>query len=219
MLSKSEEDYLKAIYSLLIDSHKSVNTNLIANKLNTKPSSVTDMLKKLSKKELVIYKKYRGVFLSEKGLQVATTIVRKHRLWETFLVEKLNFSWDEVHDVAEELEHIKSQKLITNLDAFLGFPKQDPHGDPIPNENGVMRIENSNLLSDATINKSYKISGIKNSSTSFLNYLDNLRLKINSEINILKKSEFDDSFLIQINKNQSLSLSKKVCDNLYVKII
>ncbi len=219
MLSKSEEDYLKAIYSLLTKDKHAINTNLIAEKLETKPSSVTDMLKKLSKKELVIYKKYKGVFLSEKGQKIATSIVRKHRLWETFLVEKLNFSWDEVHDVAEQLEHIKSDKLITNLDTFLGFPKQDPHGDPIPNENGIMRIENTTLLSDASINASYKISGIKNSSTLFLNYLDNLRLKINSEINILKKSEFDSSFLIQINKNQSLSLSKKVCDNLYVKTI
>lgn len=218
MLSKAEEDYLKAIFALTAD-NTVVSTNLIAEKLHTKASSVTDMLKKLAIKKLVIYKKYKGVSLSKKGNKIAISIVRKHRLWETFLVQNLNFSWDEVHEVAEQLEHIKSDKLIRNLDVFLGFPKQDPHGDPIPNKNGKMRIKNTTLLSDAKVNKTYKISGIKESTTTFLNYLDSLRLKINTEINILKKSEFDSSFTIQLTNNQSLSLSKKVCDNLYIKTI
>ena len=218
MFSKAEEDYLKAIFSLSTET-KVVNTNLIAKKLKTKASSVTDMLKKLATKQLVVYKKYKGVFLTDAGNSIAKSIVRKHRLWETFLVDKLNFTWDEVHEVAEQLEHIKSDKLVTNLDIFLGFPKQDPHGDPIPNADGKMRIQNTVLLSDASINSTYVISGIKNSTTLFLNYLDNLRLKLNTEINILQKSEFDNSFIIQLKNKQSLSLSKQVCDNLYIKTI
>ncbi|WP_243389180.1 metal-dependent transcriptional regulator, partial [Flavobacterium psychrophilum] len=138
----SEENYLKTIYHLTTISDSEVSTNAIAEKMETKASSVTDMLKKLSEKDLINYKKYQGVSLTETGSLSAKMIVRKHRLWEVFLVEKLDFPWDEVHDIAEQLEHIKSEKLINKLDDFLGNPTEDPHGDPIPNANGqIISIE------------------------------------------------------------------------------
>ena len=143
----SEENYIKVIYHLSLVSPKGVNTNAIAGMLDTKASSVTDMLKKLAEKELVSYQKYQGVTLTDKGFYSAKMIVRKHRLWEVFLVDKLNFSWDEVHEIAEELEHIKSENLINKLDAFLDFPLFDPHGDPIPNADGEIKKINKLLLS------------------------------------------------------------------------
>jgi DtxR family Mn-dependent transcriptional regulator len=157
----SEENYIKVIYHLSIVSPKGVNTNAIAGMLDTKASSVTDMMKKLSEKNLVSYQKYQGVTLSEKGLQSAKMIVRKHRLWEVFLVDKLGFSWDEVHEIAEELEHIKSEKLINKLDAFLGFPAADPHGDPIPDEKGMIKKIEKQLLSDAILEKEFHCIGVK----------------------------------------------------------
>ena len=147
MFSLSEENYLKSIYHLEAIHGKGISTNSIAKKLETKASSVTDMIKKLAEKEVLVYKKYQGVSLKTLGRKEAITIVRKHRLWEVFLVDKLNFSWDEVHDVAEQLEHIKSPKLIDELDVFLGFPKMDPHGDPIPDKEGNFQKIEKRLLS------------------------------------------------------------------------
>ena len=167
-MTTSEENYLKVIYHLSIVSPSGVNTNAIAGMLNTKASSVTEMLKKLSDKELLIYQKYQGVNLTAKGLLSAKMIVRKHRLWEVFLVEKLNFSWDEVHEIAEELEHIKSEKLINKLDQFLDFPAFDPHGDPIPDENGAMKKVEKLLLSEAKLNIDYQCVGVKDTSVTFL---------------------------------------------------
>ena len=143
----SEENYLKAIYHLESISGKGISTNAIAKKLNTKASSVTDMVKRLAEKEVLVYKKYQGVSLTDYGSKTAVEVIRKHRLWEVFLVEKLNFSWDEVHDVAEQLEHIKSPKLINELDTFLGFPKTDPHGDSIPDKDGNFQKIEKKLLS------------------------------------------------------------------------
>ena len=216
MFSQAEENYLKTIFSLAYDSEKAINTNRIAEKLLTKASSVTNMLKKLAVKELVIYKKYKGASLSKKGTKVAAKIVRKHRLWETFLVKKLNFNWDEVHDIAEQLEHVKSDKLILKLDAFLDFPKSDPHGDPIPDKNGIMRQEHSILLSAAKVGQEMKIVAIKDSSKSFLQYLDSLKININTTINVLEKMEYDNSILLEVN-NIKTTLSAKVCDNLFVE--
>ena len=138
----SEENYLKTIYHLTTASDAEVSTNAIAEKMETKASSVTDMLKKLAEKGLINYKKYQGVSLTQDGKLAAKMSVRKHRLWEVFLVEKLGFSWDEVHDIAEQLEHIKSEKLINKLDDFLDNPTEDPHGDPIPDREGrIIKIE------------------------------------------------------------------------------
>lgn len=216
-MTTSEENYIKVIYHLSLVSPKGVNTNAIAGMLETKASSVTDMLKKLSEKELVVYQKYQGVTLTEKGFLSAKMIVRKHRLWEVFLVEKLQFSWDEVHEIAEELEHIKSESLIDKLDEFLGFPDFDPHGDPIPNRNGeIVKIEKL-LLSEAEVNKEYLCVGVKNSSVEFLQYLDKQKIALGSTITIVSKEDFDASLQIIIN-GEMLNVSNKIAENLFIKV-
>jgi len=146
MFSQAEENYLKAIYALQNELGMAINTNLIAKKINTKASSVTDMIKKLSVKKLLTYKKYQGVQLTDKGKKVALKVIRKHRLWEYFLVKKLNYRWDEVHEIAEQLEHIKSETLIDNLETFLKYPKFDPHGDPIPDKDGNIMLTKTRTL-------------------------------------------------------------------------
>ena len=212
----SEENYLKVIYHLSLVSPKGINTNAIAGMLNTKASSVTDMMKKLSDKELVEYQKYQGVTLTEKGFHSAKMIVRKHRLWEVFLVDKLNFSWDEVHEIAEELEHIKSEVLINKLDAFLDFPTFDPHGDPIPNADGEIMKINKLLLSDSELNKEYQCVGVKDSSSNFLQYLDKQKIALGSKITVKEKESFDDTLLVEIDSRE-MTLSNKIANNLYVK--
>ncbi len=212
----SEENYIKVIYHLSLVSPKGVNTNAIAGMLDTKASSVTDMLKKLAEKELVSYQKYQGVTLTEKGLLSAKMIVRKHRLWEVFLVDKLNFSWDEVHEIAEELEHIKSEKLINKLDEFLGFPAFDPHGDPIPNSKGELVKIDKFLLSEAILNTDYLCVGVKNSSVEFLQYLDKQNISLGSKIKVISCEEFDSSLTIILNSN-TISISNKIAENLFIK--
>jgi DtxR family Mn-dependent transcriptional regulator len=213
----SEENYIKVIYHLSLVSPKGVNTNAIAGMLDTKASSVTDMLKKLSEKDLVSYLKYQGVTLTENGLLSAKMIVRKHRLWEVFLVDKLNFSWDEVHEIAEELEHIKSDKLIFKLDEYLGFPSFDPHGDPIPNANGEIQKINKLLLSDAVINLDYICVGVKNSSVEFLQYLDKKNIFLGAPIKVVSSEKFDQSLTINLNSD-TVSISNKIAENLYIKL-
>lgn len=212
----SEENYIKVIYHLSLVSPKGVNTNAIAGMLDTKASSVTDMLKKLAEKELVSYQKYQGVTLTEKGFHSAKMIVRKHRLWEVFLVDKLNFSWDEVHEIAEELEHIKSEKLINKLDEFLGFPSFDPHGDPIPNAKGELVKIDKFLLSEAILNTDYVCVGVKNSSVEFLQYLDKQNISLGSTIKVISREEFDSSLTIILNSN-TISISNKIAENLFIK--
>jgi len=217
MLSQTEENYLKAIFSISQDSNKSVSTNNIAEKLHTKASSVTDMIKKLSEKGLIDYKKYQGASLTEKGRKRAIKIVRKHRLWEVFLVEKLDFNWGEVHEIAEQLEHIKSDELTERLDKFLKYPTKDPHGDPIPDSMGNIPSKNAILLSNAEQNNTYNVASVKDNSRSFLQFLEKHSITIDSQFTILEKFEFDDSITIKLN-NKELTLSKKVCSNMYVNI-
>jgi DtxR family Mn-dependent transcriptional regulator len=212
----SEENYIKVIYHLSLVSPKGVNTNAIAGMLETKASSVTDMLKKLSEKDLVSYQKYQGVNLTENGLLSAKMIVRKHRLWEVFLVEKLAFNWDEVHEIAEELEHIKSEALINKLDAFLGFPAFDPHGDPIPNEKGVIQKVNKLLLSEAELNQEYYCIGVKDSSSEFLKYLDKQKIALGSTFKVIEKESFDDTLTVEVNSIEKI-VSNKIANNLYVQ--
>jgi DtxR family transcriptional regulator, Mn-dependent transcriptional regulator len=214
-MTTSEENYIKVIYHLSLVSPKGVNTNAIAGMLETKASSVTDMLKKLSDKELVTYQKYQGVTLTEKGFLSAKMIVRKHRLWEVFLVEKLHFSWDEVHEIAEELEHIKSEALIDKLDEFLDFPDFDPHGDPIPNRKGEIKKITKLLLSEAELNKEYHCVGVKDSSSDFLKYLDKQKIALGSVLIVKEKESFDDTLTVEINSKE-LTLSNKIANNLYV---
>ena len=215
-MTHSEENYLKTIYHLTTISDAGVSTNAIAEKIETKASSVTDMLKKLAEKDLVNYKKYQGVSLTENGKLAAKMIVRKHRLWETFLVEKLNFSWDEVHDVAEQLEHIKSEKLINKLDEFLNFPTEDPHGDPIPNAAGQIVNTKKQLLSEFGINQIGICVGVKDTSSDFLKYLDKQEIALGSEIEIIEKEFFDSSFTIRVG-NKEMTISNKIASNLYIK--
>jgi DtxR family Mn-dependent transcriptional regulator len=212
----SEENYIKVIYHLSLVSPKGVNTNAIAGMLDTKASSVTDMLKKLSEKDLVSYQKYQGVTLTEKGFYSAKMIVRKHRLWEVFLVDKLGFSWDEVHEIAEELEHIKSEKLVNKLDEYLGYPSNDPHGDPIPNEMGVIKKIEKQLLSEVELNVAFHCVGVKDSSTEFLKYLDKQKIALGSVVKIIDKEDFDDTLTVEID-GKSLTISNKIANNLYVK--
>lgn len=215
-MTYSEEDYIKAIYHLHKDSASYVSTNAIAAQLDTKASSVTDMIQKLSDKEVVHYKKYQGVRLTEKGDVYAASIVRKHRLWEYFLVEKLSFSWDEVHDVAEELEHIKSDQLIQRLDAFLDHPKMDPHGDPIPDEFGRIPDIKKVLLSKMKPNQFGIVIGVKDSSSEFLRYLDKLHIALGTSIKVLDKETFDNSMAIIID-NKTTHISALTASNIYIK--
>lgn len=215
----SEENYLKTIYHLTnaVDSDV-CTTNAIAEKTETKASSVTDMLKKLAEKDLIHYIKYQGVSLTEKGKLGAKMIVRKHRLWEVFLVDKLDFSWDEVHDVAEQLEHIKSEKLINKLDNFLGNPTEDPHGDPIPDREGrIIKIEKQ-LLSELSGKNIGVCVGVKDTSSEFLQYLDKQEISLGSKIEFISKENFDQSLKIKVN-GRELNISNKIASNLYVKII
>lgn len=216
MYTFSEENYLKAIYHLERKFPAGVSTNALAEEMETKASSVTDMIKKLSEKKLVNYKKYQGFKLSKLGLETAISVIRKHRLWEVFLVEKLDFSWDEVHEVAEQLEHIKSEKLIRELDRFLGFPKRDPHGDPIPDAEGNFTVLNNVLLSELKKGESGIFVGVKDSSTTFLQFLDKRNIALGSEIKIIEKEPFDQSVLIKINE-QELRVSNLISGNIYIK--
>lgn len=213
----SEENYLKTIYHLMFVFPDGVSTNAIADKMETKASSVTDMVKKLSEKELVSYKRYKGVVLSETGLHAAKMIVRKHRLWEVFLVEKLGFNWDEVHDVAEELEHITSVKLIDSLDDFLGNPTHDPHGDPIPDAKGRLAKMEKQLLSELKQGQKGICVGVKDSSSEFLQYLDKLKISLGTSIEILALEPFDQSMQVKIG-GQDFSISNKTAQNLFVRL-
>ena len=217
-MTYSEENYLKIIYHLSAVSKTEVSTNAIAQEMQTKASSVTDMLKKLAEKELVVYQKYQGVSLTDQGLFAAKMIVRKHRLWEVFLVEKLDFTWDEVHEIAEELEHIQSDKLINKLDAFLDFPAKDPHGDPIPDKHGNIAKVEQQLLSELAIDKAGICVGVKDSSTAFLQFLDKQKIALGSKIKVIDKESFDNSLTIEVNGNPLL-ISNKIASNLFIKTL
>jgi DtxR family Mn-dependent transcriptional regulator len=217
-MTLSEENYLKAIYHIAVASVSEVSTNAIAEKIETKASSVTDMLKKLAEKELIVYKKYQGVSLTEKGKLSAKMIVRKHRLWEVFLVDKLNFAWDEVHDIAEELEHIKSEKLINKLDDFLGNPTEDPHGDPIPDAKGEIITVEKLLLSELKKNQTGLCVGVKDTSAEFLKYLDKNKISLGVSLKVNSIEEFDLSLYVKVNGNEML-ISNKIAGNIFVKVV
>ncbi len=219
-LSQAEENYLKEIFHLSGQDKIKVSTNGLAEKLESKASSITDMLKKLGDKKLVSYEKYKGCSLTKKGEKIAIHIIRKHRLWETFLVNKLNFGWDEVHDVAEQLEHIQSLKLINGIDHILNYPKVDPHGDPIPDKDGnIDYLESKVLLSETAISSKVEVVQVSEDSLDLLQYLDSIKLNLGSKIEILERVAFDESIRVKLEGNGELSLSKKVAENIYVKFI
>jgi DtxR family transcriptional regulator, Mn-dependent transcriptional regulator len=216
MTSFTEENYIKAIYKLIEKNGMDVNTNAIAEQLETKAASVSDMLKKLAAKQLVNYQKYKGVTLTDKGTKIALNIIRKHRLWEMFLVEKLDFKWDEVHDIAEQLEHIHSEKLVEQIDKFLGYPKTDPHGDPIPDAQGKITATKAIALSQSPLHKTLIMTGVVDHSPAFLQYLDKLGISLCGEITIELKNAFDLSVEINLNNTTSFLISNEVAKNLLV---
>lgn len=216
-LSFTEENYLKAIYYLQQESDANeVSVNDIAEKMSTRPATVTDMLRKLSDKKLINYEKYKKTQLSKSGLAAAVQIVRKHRLWEVFLHEKLQFSWDEVHEVAEELEHIRSAKLVERLDAFLEFPRFDPHGDPIPNAAGEVKPASNTTLSESPAGTMLKLVAVKDTSSAFLQHLERFGLHIGVNLSIDEILPFDHSMMVSIAKAPSVMLSNKIAANLLV---
>lgn len=216
MYSQAEENYLKTIYSLEKEFGNEVSTNLIAGKIKTKASSVTDMLKKLANKDLAVYKKYQGVYLTELGRLSALKVIRKHRLWECFLVQKLQFNWDEVHDIAEQLEHVKSEALINKLDAFLKFPKLDPHGDPIPDAHGRTILNKTVTITDMKIGSAGVFVGVRDSSASFLKYLNKKNLALGDRIKVIDIEPFDSSYHIE-TKTHRLVITSNVAENLCLK--
>ena len=217
MNSFTEENYLKAIFKLSQKTTDGVSTNAIAEALETKASSVTDTVKKLSEKKLINYKKYQGVNLTKKGQKVAVSIIRNHRLWEFFLVEKLNFKWDEVHDLAEDLEHINSEKLTDQLDAFLEHPKYDPHGDPIPDKDGNINRHQDITLVDLRPEEHGVVVGVKEHSKSYLNYLENIDLVLGTDIKVLQVIDFDRSMRVIVNKKEAVNISYQASKNLIIK--
>lgn len=217
-LSFTEENYLKAIYALWEAKGQDVSTNAIADRLCTKASSVTDMLKKLAEKKLVKYEKYQGVGLTREGKKIALNTIRKHRLWEVFLVEKLKFGWDEVHEVAEQLEHIQSSKLIDGLAEFLGHPLFDPHGDPIPDKNGkfAQRAESFDL-SLAEKGDKLLVTGVLDTTSAFLVFLDQQGIGLGAALKVMEIYEFDRTMIIELKDKRKITLSKTVTSNLLVK--
>ena len=211
----AEENYLKAILSLSIQSGELVSTNEIASEINTSAASVSDMLKKLQEKDLIIYTKYKGVSLNKKGERIAVNILRKHRLWETFLVRKLDFNWDEVHDVAEQLEHIKSERLMDKLDSFLNFPKFDPHGEVIPTKDGEIPKTDRISLSEIEENNKGTVLGVTLDDSSFLQYLNKLEIQIGTEIEVFDRIDFDKSVNISIN-NKKQNISNQLAKHLLI---
>ena len=215
MLSFTEENYLKAIYHLSDAGANSVLTNELAAEMKTKAASATDMIKKLASKDFISYEKYYGVNVTSKGKLEALSIIRKHRLWETFLVQKLGFTWDEVHEVAEQMEHIQSPRLIEKLDEFLGFPKVDPHGDPIPDKRG--RFSQTPHVSLDTLPVGYQglIVAVKDSDSGLLKYLDKIGARPGTKVKIIDKEQYDGSMEILV-QNQKVSISKEVSLNILV---
>ena len=218
MFSLAEENYLKAIYHLEQQAKGEVSTNAIAERMDTKPSSVTDMVQKLAEKKLLSCKRYKGVLLTAEGRKTAANVIRKHRLWEVFLVEKLNFHWDEVHEIAEQLEHVHSEELISRLDKFLGSPDFDPHGDPIPDKHGNVKRTEKKLLSELEKKQRGVCVGVRESSSEFLQYLDKKKITIGTKITVLGKEFFDGSMIIQVGRDQFF-ISKKIGENLYVQTL
>ncbi|MFA6246667.1 MAG: metal-dependent transcriptional regulator [Mucilaginibacter sp.] len=216
MYTLAEENYLKAIFKLS-QITENVSTNQIAAELATKASSVTDMLRKLAEKLLINYTRYQGVSLTQTGEKVAINIIRRHRLWEYFLVEKLHFKWDEVHDMAEEMEHISSNELIDRLDEFMGFPSRDPHGDPIPDSKGNFKKNDLKPISAVGVNTCGIISGVKDHSTAFLQYLEKHELTIGKKITIKEIITYDNAVILQM-ENKDIQISRDVAINLLIAL-
>ena len=215
-LSLTEENYIKAIFQIGTTPESNVSTNALADSLQTKPATVSDMIKKLSHKKLIFYEKYKGVTLSASGAKEALKIIRKHRLWEVFLVNHLNFKWDQVHEIAEQLEHIKSSELVNRLDDFLGNPTIDPHGDPIPDANGQVQLGPSKLLSEMTSHENGIIVGVKNEDPLLLQHLDKINIRLGLHIEVTEVNDFDQSMQIKLADLGTLFLSEKITSQILI---
>jgi DtxR family Mn-dependent transcriptional regulator len=213
--SVSEENYIKTIFHLQ-KKEGTVTTNELAGELKTRPASVTDMMKKLKAKKLLHYQPYQGFRLTTDGSKVALGIIRRHRLWEYFLAEKLKFTWDEVHEVAEELEHVSNKKLIDKLDAYLGFPKKDPHGDPIPDAQGKIESGKKIRLPEVPLNTSCLVSGVSNQSGEILDLLKHKKISIGTVIEVRKRFEFDQSLEIRTGKQTIINISRELAENILI---
>jgi DtxR family transcriptional regulator, Mn-dependent transcriptional regulator len=219
MTSSAEENYLKAIYKLHETSGAMVTTSELAESLKVSAASVTDFIKKIAAKKLVSYEKSKGVKLTDTGKQIAVNIIRKHRLWEVWLVDKLHFKWDEVHDIAEQLEHVVSNELIDHLDKHLGYPATDPHGDLIPDAKGRFAKTASKPLLDCTAGEKVKFIGVADHSNSFLQYLTKNNLHLGDEILVESVETFDSTFAVKVSGKANKVLSKEVVKNLLVTVI
>jgi DtxR family Mn-dependent transcriptional regulator len=214
--STSEENYIKAIFHLQ-QADGTVTTNELAADLKTKPASITDMMKKLKAKKLVHYEAYHGFRLSNEGRKLALLIIRRHRLWEFFLAEKLKFSWDEVHEVAEDLEHVSSKKLIDKLDEFLGFPRFDPHGDPIPDANGRIETSRQVNLQDLPLNKVATVSHVSDQSNEMLELLNHRKIGIGTRLEVKRRFSFDKSLEIKVRQQSPIMISEQLSKNIFAK--
>jgi len=213
--SVSEENYIKSIYHLQQQT-ATVTTNSLANELQTRAASVTDMLKKLHLKKLLEYEKYKGFRLNAVGNKVALNIVRRHRLWEYFLVTKLGFDWDKVHAIAEELEHVSSLELIEKLDNFLNYPQTDPHGDPIPDVHGKLPVIKQVSIADIPVKKNVIVSAVGNQSAEMLELLNHYNIGIGTEIKVNMRFSFDGSVEIKVPKHAACIISEQVAKNIFV---
>lgn len=211
MRQETVENYLKTIYNLSSDNTMIVSNQKLADKLNIKPATVTEGLRKLDELKYVVYEKSYGTRLTASGARLALNIVRRHRIWETYLVKVLEFGWDEVHEIAEELEHVKNDKLINKLATILGNPMFDPHGDPIPDAHGKIKKSNFIKLSEAKLKSKYKVMGVTDHSPAFLKYLERNQLIIGADVVIKSIEEFDGSILLSCNK-ADLQVSPKVAE-------
>ena len=213
----SEENYLKTLFKLENKQEKKVKNVALSKALNLNPATVLEMVRKMSERKLVEVLADKTIQLTDKGKKKALQIIRKHRLWEVFLVDKLNYKWNEVHDLAEQLEHIESDDLVKRLEIFLGFPSADPHGDPIPDENGKIKKIKTQALTEAPLKKKLTVIALGNSSDEFLKYLDKMGLAIGDTLVISDIEDFDNSVTI-LHKKKSLTLSKEVASSLLVAV-
>ena len=218
MISQTEENYLKAIFKIIERADKAASTNMIASAMHTTAGSVTAMIKNLAEKKWVTYEKYRGVVLTKEGAGIATMLIRKHRIWEVFLCKTLSYSWDECHELAEQLEHIQNTGLIDRLDKLLGKPQFDPHGDPIPDSEGRFPPRRQKILSTLTVGQQGTVTSVLDNSPRFLQHLDRIGVKLGIKIKVLEIFDFDGSFKLRLNGKVELTVTGKVAENIYVEI-
>lgn len=215
-LTFAEENYLKAIFVLSGKAPDRVLNRAIAGELKINPASVTEMLRRLRAKKLVEYSRSSGATLTKTGKEVALKVVRKHRLWETFLVQKMEFTWAEVHEIAEQLEHLQSDKLMEQLDKLLGYPQFDPHGDPIPDKNGKLPSLKAFPLSERKAGRKYTLVAVADNSPAFLTLLDTLKVALNDTIEIVGIREYDKSLNVKLDGKVTTTLSREISHNLLV---